>query len=92
MVEVTEVLLDEKQQAVINGKVFPKILQLSTVDASLEDCCQWMKDNQQFIEEQLLTHGALMFRNFPIETPQKFHDFLLSLNWDFRIKYTGYYN
>jgi hypothetical protein len=92
MAQVEELVLnDPNQQQVINGKIFPKIYRLVTPESSLEECSAWLKSHQKQIEEDLEAHAALMFRDFPTKTPQTFHDFLLSLDWDFRVKYTGLY-
>jgi hypothetical protein len=91
-VQVEELILNDpnQQQILATEKIFPKIYRLVS-KSSLEECCAWLKENQQLIEQELEAHAALMFRDFPIKTPETFHDFLLSLNWDFRVKYTGRY-
>jgi hypothetical protein len=88
VVEVEEVLLDQPQQMVVEGRAFPKIFQLRK-GSSLEECNAWVRENRAYLEEQLVLHGAFIFRGFPINEIPSFHDFLMSFGWDHSVKYTG---
>ncbi len=43
------------------------------------DLVEWAKDNQSFIESELRTYGALLFRDFKISSPAEFERFTLAL-------------
>lgn len=85
---VEEITLDEKQQQIIEGKRFPKVLE-ATGNPSLEDAIEWVKENKQSLENDLQNHGAFIVRNFPIHKIQEFHDFLISFGWNHDVQYTG---
>ncbi len=40
------------------------------------DVLAWLDSNRDFIQEKLLKHGALLFRNFQIESVPAFEDFI----------------
>ncbi len=47
------------------------------VEPAIEDLAlnEWARANKQFVEGKLLQHGALLFRNFKIASPQEFREF-----------------
>jgi alpha-ketoglutarate-dependent taurine dioxygenase len=51
----------------------PLVIQPAVKGVSLET---WAKNNQDFIETDLLKHGALLFRNFNIKTVEEFQQFI----------------
>ena len=79
-VAVTETFLPEPEQQIYEGKAFPKILCLER-PVSLEAAVQWVKDNKADIQRTLETHGAVLFRDFPLPTPEDFHSFLMAFEW-----------
>jgi len=40
------------------------------------DLVAWARSNRQLIEARLLQHGALLFRNFDVESAEKFEEFI----------------
>lgn len=56
----------------------PLIIQLAHQDADLSQTCDWIHNNQSEIEKRLLSHGAILFRGFPIDTADAFDAFVSS--------------
>lgn len=48
-----------------------------------------LEDNKTAIEERLLHHGGLVFRNFPVESAKEFSDFIETLNYGKFVSYIG---
>jgi len=44
------------------------------------DLAQWVRENRAFIDEKLLTHGAILFRGFPVFTVEAFEDFSAAIS------------
>jgi alpha-ketoglutarate-dependent taurine dioxygenase len=49
-----------------------------TPDAEEVDLVEWARTNQEFIETNLLKHGALLFRGFSVDSASDFEDFAKS--------------
>ncbi len=54
------------------GKIFPVILTPSVADL---DVCAWVEGNRDYINELLYKHAGILFRGFPLKTPQDFEAF-----------------
>jgi hypothetical protein len=54
-------------------------LLVSTSNPSL-DLAQWVRGNQAFVAEKLLSHGAILFRGFPVFTVEAFDDFAVAMS------------
>jgi len=83
--EVIEIQIDGQQ--VNSDGIFPLALSPKS-PPSIPDITKWVKDNHAKISEQLIKHGAILFRGFNIVGAQDFYDFLLAFNWPFG-SYTG---
>jgi len=57
----------------------PLVVVPKTDDLRLAD---WGRDNQGFIETSLITHGAILFRDFVVESVIEFQEFARSLTSD----------
>jgi len=44
------------------------------------DLAQWVREHRAFIDEKLLTHGALLLRGFPVFTVEAFDDFAAAIS------------
>lgn len=65
----------------------PLILVNKTEDATLEDTLAWTAANKDQLDEKAREHGAVLFRDFPIETDQDFDAFIQSFGFaNFRYK------
>jgi alpha-ketoglutarate-dependent taurine dioxygenase len=49
-----------------------------TPDAEEVDLAEWARTNQEFIDAQLLKHGALLFRGFSVSSAAEFEEFAKS--------------
>lgn len=62
-----------KTSFLASDRLLPLVIQ-PKVDAI--NLITWAQNNRQFIEENLLKYRALLFRNFQIETPELFNQFI----------------
>src|SRR6266704_508812 len=44
------------------------------------DLIRWAAGNKEFIETRLLTHGALLFRNFNVDGAAEFEQFITAVS------------
>ncbi|MEH2067464.1 MAG: TauD/TfdA family dioxygenase [Nostoc sp.] len=54
------------------GQTLPLVIKANVNKINLD---AWAKNNQQWLETQLFKHGAILFRNFDIDTVIKFEQF-----------------
>jgi hypothetical protein len=62
-----------------NGEVFPLVLACQTAD-SLEASTHWVHENRAKLIDQAAQHGAILFRGFPLATPQDFDAFVSAID------------
>jgi alpha-ketoglutarate-dependent taurine dioxygenase len=60
-----------------SGERFPLVVQPS---GDAIDLITWAGTNKEFIEDQLLEHGAILFRNFDIDSISKFEQFTMTIS------------
>mmetsp|Transcript_8030 Transcript_8030/g.11035 ORF Transcript_8030/g.11035 Transcript_8030/m.11035 type:complete len:334 (+) Transcript_8030:23-1024(+) len=86
---VIELSISEQQDN--DGAAFPLLLGPQSKDTftSSKEVLEWVKNNQTFVEEKLGKHGAILFRGFPLTTPDEFHDFLKGFDYEFRHQFNG---
>jgi len=53
-----------------HGQVFPLALECKTPDASLATATDWIRAHQNDLLEQASQHGAVLFRGFPLSSPE----------------------
>lgn len=58
-------------------------------DRNFDALCTWLRDNQTWVHGQLVEHGALRFRGFGIDTPQRFEALARSIDDDLKNNYLG---
>jgi len=81
-VQVEEVRIPEQQLQEDNGKYFPTVL--SPVGSySLPAVVTYIKDNKKDLEAKLLHTGVLLFRGFPLSSPQDFLEFVNAFEYEF---------
>ena len=57
----------------MDGTPFPLVLQpQANEDFTFADFQNWITENRAALKEQLKDHGAILFRNFPIQQPEDF--------------------
>ncbi len=54
------------------GQTFPLVIQPKADEIKLVN---WLQSNREFIEKELLKHGAILFRDFHIDSESKFESF-----------------
>ncbi|HNF47970.1 MAG TPA: TauD/TfdA family dioxygenase [Chitinophagales bacterium] len=67
----------------------PLVFSPDSKDNSVHYLTEWIRANHATTEQQLLQHGALLFRGFDIETPQDFEAVARSIDNDLKNDYLG---
>ncbi|XP_048771426.1 uncharacterized protein LOC125677414 [Ostrea edulis] len=84
---VKEINLPSPEQKEFDKTVFPLILcpnneiENKAVFESIAKVTEWIKTDKTVIEDQLLKHGAILFRDFPLECPSDFDSFVKAFNY-----------
>lgn len=60
-------------------QTLPLVLQPTMHGVNL---AQWAANNREYLQEELLKHGAILFKNFSIDTAEKFEAFARSIACD----------
>src|SRR3712207_4653596 len=63
-------------QQMVYGQEFPLVLQCGTRDVTLEETTAWIGQRRQELLDRVAEHGAILFRGFPLRTPQDFDAFI----------------
>jgi alpha-ketoglutarate-dependent taurine dioxygenase len=63
-------------QQMFDGGSFPLVLACRTPGASLAATTEWIAAHRDELLEQSARHGAILFRGFPLVSPQDFDDFI----------------
>eukprot|EP00026_Physarum_polycephalum_P011391 Phypoly_transcript_11612.p1 GENE.Phypoly_transcript_11612~~Phypoly_transcript_11612.p1 ORF type:complete len:323 (+),score=55.22 Phypoly_transcript_11612:144-1112(+) len=66
-----------------NNKKVPTVLKNASEESSLQDTVSWIKSHKSEIQKRWLETGALLFRGFPLSTPQDFLEFINAFEWEF---------
>jgi hypothetical protein len=59
-----------------DGKSFPLTLGCQTPDTTLAAAAAWVADHRTELLQESATHGAILFRGFPLSTPQDLDAFV----------------
>lgn len=73
-----EQISTESQQK--HADVFPLIYAKKTRVNKLVECIEWVEQNRGVLMEKLTTHGAILFRDFPVIDDRDFDAFLSAFN------------
>ena len=72
--------VDISEQVCLNGFVFPLTLSPSSSGTpSIESVCDWLAENKTLLSSCILDHGAVLFRGFPIQSPEELDRFIQAL-------------
>eukprot|EP00871_Galdieria_phlegrea_P005995 jgi/Galph1/883/GphlegSOOS_G5663.1 len=72
-----------KGQKEYEGVVFPLTLNpLGSDSLTLENLCNWIKERKNDLEERLQKHGTILFRGFPINSPEDFDIMVASFGYE----------
>lgn len=63
-------------QQSVYGEVFPLVLQCRTSRPSLSAVVEWLGGNRDEVKNLNSKHGALLFRGFPLASPEDFDTFV----------------
>jgi hypothetical protein len=64
------------EQQTIYGDVFPLVLQSRTPNPPLFAVVEWLGVNSTQLKQRSAEHGAVLFRSFPLATPEDFDAFV----------------
>lgn len=70
-----------KEQKLLNETEFPLVLSPSSENTTLQETIGHISKNLDSILTDLKHHGAILFRDFPINDAKDFNDFCLSFGW-----------
>ena len=76
------------EERYFNGKVFPLTVCPNENINTIEKTVDFIKANYESIRRELKNHGAILFRNFPVQSPKDFNDFSLAFGWE-NLPYIG---
>jgi hypothetical protein len=71
-----------------DGRPFPLTVAPSEDIKTIDDAVNFVKNNYASIHKELKNHGAILFRDFPIENPKDFNDFSVAFGWE-NLPYIG---
>lgn len=77
-VEVTETSIAGQQSA--HDVVFPLVLECRTTDTSLARAVEWIGAHRDELLAQVARHGAILFRGFPMTSPEDFDSFIAAFD------------
>ncbi|MEX2306696.1 MAG: TauD/TfdA family dioxygenase [Pirellulales bacterium] len=69
-----------KGQQTVYDRQFPLVLQCRTRDATLEETSDWVSARCEELLAQSAQHGAILFRGFPLSSPQDFDAFIAAFS------------
>jgi len=72
---VKEIRLEPPEQRRVSGHVMPLVLECAH-GVKLEQVVSWIKENTSELENLVHTHGAILFRGFPLDSAESFDSFV----------------
>ena len=70
------------EQQTWHDQAFPLGIQYTGRDDSLETVCSWARDRAAEFTRLAAEHGAVLFRGFPIQTPEDFDQFIQAFGYE----------
>ncbi|MFT5210843.1 MAG: alpha-ketoglutarate-dependent taurine dioxygenase [Flavobacterium sp.] len=77
ILQVEQINTESQQQ---HADVFPLIYAKTTRGDTLVECIKWVEQNRRLLVQKLATHGAILFRDFPLIDDNDFDAFLSAFN------------
>jgi alpha-ketoglutarate-dependent taurine dioxygenase len=68
-----------KSDYLSSGQLLPLVIQPSIAGVNL---ASWAGNNKEYLHRELTKHGAILFRNFPLDSPAKFEAFASAVSTD----------
>lgn len=78
--EVETIAVPEQQNYA--GQAFPLVLRCSDPQSGLDQTVDWLARNEADLNRRALEHGAILFRGFPVQSPQDFDRFIAAFGWE----------
>ncbi len=75
-IKLTEAALVTTRYLSEDAENFPLVIEPNVEGL---DLAGWARNNRAFVESELLKHGALLFRNFAVDSPSRFEEFARTL-------------
>ena len=66
----------------MTNQAFLQVVENNTGLGNISSTQYWLKENKESIESQLEEHGAILFKDLPIETADEFDKFVSTFNYD----------
>jgi hypothetical protein len=76
--DVTSINVPGQQE--FDGRVFPLVLKCNTAGATLDGTVAWVRSQRDDLIEQAQEHGAVLFRGFPLGSPQDLDTFIAAFD------------
>lgn len=64
------------------GQPFPLVLQCASPTTDLDQTVDWLARNRADFDRRADEHGAILFRGFPVHSPEDFDRFIAAFGWD----------
>ncbi len=81
--------MDSLQTSLLNQKELPLVIEPVQKGMGLQELLGVIKNKKEFFTKNLLKHGGLLFRNFPIENEHDFASLIKQLQLGNFINYIG---
>lgn len=73
----------------ITKEKLPLVIEAKDKNVSLSDLLSELRSKNSYFKEELLKHGGLLFRNFPINNAKDFHEVIKALGTGSCVDYIG---
>ena len=80
LTDVREINIAEQQS--VDGDLFSLVIRCDTPSAILNDVVDWIGDQRTELQERLHTHGAILFRGFPLKEIACFDQFITAFGFE----------
>jgi hypothetical protein len=77
-IDATTVSIPGQQE--FDGRVFPLVWKCDTAGATLEQAAVWVRAHRNELVRQASEHGAVLFRDFPLKTPEDLDTFIAAFD------------
>jgi hypothetical protein len=67
-------------QLEFDGRVFPLVWKCNTPGATLDQAADWARAHRDELVRQASEHGAVLFRDFPLSTPEDLDQFIAAFD------------
>lgn len=68
-------------QTEYDGRAFPLALACESPEVDLDATVDWVRNRRDWLDAKAIEHGAILFRGFPLETPEDFDAFIAAFDY-----------